>query len=92
MDFLHSILAPTGSNSDIITDLYTWDLDFLSSEIFNLTFRILKQADLTIENIYDSYYSPPIIDYSCMDTSKEVTVGCNGWGNQQLWTLPWLLK
>ena len=27
-----------------------------------------------------------------MDTSKEVTVGCNGLGNQQPWMNPWLLK
>ena len=61
-------------------------------EIFDLTLNILKQADSTIEDIYDSYCTEPVVDYKWMDTSKEVTVGCNGWGNQQPWTTPWLLE
>ena len=73
-------------------DPSTWNTDYLPSEIFDLTIDILKQADSTIEDIYNSYYKTPSVDYSWMDTSKEVTVGCNGWGNQQPWTDSWLLK
>ena len=73
-------------------DLSTWDMDYLPSEVFGLTLDILEQADSTINDIYDSYYEPPTVDYRWMDALKEVTVGCEGWGNQQPWTAPWLLE
>ena len=59
-------------------------MDVLPSGVFELTISTLKQADYTIENIYNSYYLPPVVDYTWMDASKEATVGCIGWGNQQL--------
>ena len=67
-----------------IIDLHAWNTDFLPSKVFDLTLSTLKQVNSTIEDIYDSYYSPPITDHDQMDTLKEATVGCDGWGNQQL--------
>ena len=84
MDFLCSALAPTKSDIDITINSCIWDTNSLPLDYFNLTLSTLKQANSTIEDIYDSYYSPPIIDYGWIDISKGVTVGCNGWSNQQL--------
>ena len=39
-----------------------------------------------------THISPPVVEYGWMDTSKEVIASCDGWGNQQPWTLSWLLE
>ena len=69
-----------------------WDINYAPSDMFDFIVSTLKQADSTTEDIYNLYYSPPIVDYKWMDASKEATVGCDGWGNQQSWTPSWLLE